>query len=147
MELHRLYTECRDRVISSPTHPIHGGITLIIWNFSYFVSHMDAFFLHYWFKGDYDNTALFIRFSPEFLPVLGLLTQWCASTLGAALLCSSRAGSIILYYLLIIIGFIHPQLLLKVTLRVWLELTIGLTLKTAHACKMVYESATKRKIY
>ena len=29
----------------------------------------------------------------EFLPVLGPLTWWCATTLGAALLCSSRAGS------------------------------------------------------
>ena len=29
----------------------------------------------------------------EFLPVLGLLTWWCASTLGAALLWSSRVGS------------------------------------------------------
>ena len=34
-----------------------------------------------------------ICLSPEFLPVLGPLTRWCASTLGAALLCSSRAGS------------------------------------------------------
>ena len=30
---------------------------------------------------------------PEFIPVLGPLTLWCASTLGAALLCSSRADS------------------------------------------------------
>ena len=31
----------------------------------------------------------------EYLPVLGLLTWWCASTLGATLLCSSRAGSVL----------------------------------------------------
>ena len=31
--------------------------------------------------------------SPEFLPVSGPLTWWCASTFGAALLCSSRVGS------------------------------------------------------
>ena len=35
----------------------------------------------------------FIRLPPEFLPVLGTLTRSCVSTLGAALLCSSRAGS------------------------------------------------------
>ena len=35
----------------------------------------------------------FIRLPPEFLPMLGLLTRWCASTLGAALVCSSKAGS------------------------------------------------------
>ena len=34
-----------------------------------------------------------IRLPPEFLPVVGLLTWWCASTLGTALLCSSSAGS------------------------------------------------------
>ena len=34
-----------------------------------------------------------IRLPPEFLPVSGLLTWWCDSTLGAALLCSSKAGS------------------------------------------------------
>ena len=37
----------------------------------------------------------FIRLPPEFLPVLGPLTRRCASTLGAALLCSSRVGSYI----------------------------------------------------
>ena len=36
---------------------------------------------------------LFIRLPPEFLPVSGPLTPWCTSTLGAALLCSSRASS------------------------------------------------------
>ena len=35
----------------------------------------------------------FIRLPPEFFPVSGLTERWCASTLGAALLCSSRAGS------------------------------------------------------
>ena len=35
----------------------------------------------------------FICRSPEFLPVSGLSEPWCTSTLGAALLCSSRAGS------------------------------------------------------
>ena len=35
----------------------------------------------------------FICLPQEFLPVLGSLTRQCASTLGAALLCSSRAGS------------------------------------------------------
>ena len=34
-----------------------------------------------------------IRLPLKFLLVLGLLTWWCASTLGTALLCSSRAGS------------------------------------------------------
>ena len=34
-----------------------------------------------------------IRLPPEFLPVSGPTERWCASTLGAALLCSSRAGS------------------------------------------------------
>ena len=36
---------------------------------------------------------LIIRLPPEFLPVSGPLTWWFASTLGTALLCSSRAGS------------------------------------------------------
>ena len=35
----------------------------------------------------------FIHLPPEFLPVLGPLTRWCASTLGAALLSSSWVGS------------------------------------------------------
>ena len=35
---------------------------------------------------------IIIRLPPEFLPVLGPLTRWCASILGTALLCSSRAG-------------------------------------------------------
>ena len=35
---------------------------------------------------------IFFILPPEFLPVLGPLTEWCASTLDAALLCSSRAG-------------------------------------------------------
>ena len=35
----------------------------------------------------------FICLSSEFLPVSGPLTRWCALTLGAALLCSSRTGS------------------------------------------------------
>ena len=35
----------------------------------------------------------FIRFPLEFLHVSGSLTRWCASTLGAALLCSSSMGS------------------------------------------------------
>ena len=39
------------------------------------------------------NILFIIPLPPEFLPVLGLLTRWCASTLGAALLCSSRADS------------------------------------------------------
>ena len=34
-----------------------------------------------------------IRLPPEFLLMIGLLTWWCASTLGAALPCGSRAGS------------------------------------------------------
>ena len=34
----------------------------------------------------------FIHLPLEFLPVSGPLMQWCASTLGTALLCSSRAG-------------------------------------------------------
>ena len=34
-----------------------------------------------------------IRLPSEFLPVSGPTEQWCASALGAALLCSSRAGS------------------------------------------------------
>ena len=42
----------------------------------------------------YQNLSFFvICLSPEFLPVSGPLTRWCASTLGVALLCSSRAGS------------------------------------------------------
>ena len=36
---------------------------------------------------------VFVCLPPEFLPVAGLLTRWCASTLGAALLCNSRVGS------------------------------------------------------
>ena len=36
---------------------------------------------------------LIIRLPPEFLPASGPTERWCASTLGAALLCSSRAGS------------------------------------------------------
>ena len=41
------------------------------------------------------RTSFLICLPPEFLPVVGLLTQWCASTLGAALLCSSRARLLI----------------------------------------------------
>ena len=37
--------------------------------------------------------CFFISLPPEFLPVVGPLTRWCATLLGAALLCSSRAGS------------------------------------------------------
>ena len=37
--------------------------------------------------------VFFVCFPPEFLPVSGPLTQWCASTLGATLLCSSWDGS------------------------------------------------------
>ena len=42
-----------------------------------------------------DETEQFFinRLPPEFRPVLGPLTWQCASTLGAALLCSFRAGS------------------------------------------------------
>ena len=36
---------------------------------------------------------IIIHLLPEFLPVLRPLTRWCASTLGTALLCSSRGGS------------------------------------------------------
>ena len=36
----------------------------------------------------------FFRLSPEFLHVSGPLTWWCASALGAALLCSSWVGSL-----------------------------------------------------
>ena len=36
------------------------------------------------------NNRFFIYLSPEFLPVSGPLTRWCASTFGTALLCSSR---------------------------------------------------------
>ena len=39
------------------------------------------------------NFFLIICLLPELAPVSGPLTQWCASTLGTALLCSSRAGS------------------------------------------------------
>ena len=35
----------------------------------------------------------YIHLFPEFLLASGPLTWWCASTLGAALLCSSRVGS------------------------------------------------------
>ena len=45
-------------------------------------------------------TIFLICLPPEFLPVSGPLTWWCASTLGAALLCSSRAG--------IDLGLIYP---------------------------------------
>ena len=38
---------------------------------------------------------LIICLPTEFIPVLGPLTQLCASTLGAALLCSTRAGSVL----------------------------------------------------
>ena len=43
--------------------------------------------------GGEDQKFFIIRLPPESLPVSGSLTWWCASTLGAALLCSSRAGS------------------------------------------------------
>ena len=42
---------------------------------------------------DYEINLFFIGLPPKFLSVLGPCTQWCASTMGAALLCSSRAGS------------------------------------------------------
>ena len=50
------------------------------------------------YKGNilYQNTwdfFIIIRLPPEFLSVSGMTEQWCASTLGASLLCSSRAGS------------------------------------------------------
>ena len=43
----------------------------------------------------YNLFLIFLNYPPssEFLPVLGPLTRWNASTLGAALLCSSRVGS------------------------------------------------------
>ena len=47
-----------------------------------------------WFYAIFTDLFLFlICLTPEFLPASGPLTRWCASTLGAALLCSSRAGS------------------------------------------------------
>ena len=51
---------------------------------------------HYFLDWPVNNilSDFFIRLPPEFLPVVGPLTWWCASTLGAALLCSSRAGSV-----------------------------------------------------
>ena len=45
----------------------------------------------------------FICLHPEFLPVPGPLTRWCASTLGAALLCISRTGSWFGTYIIIVL--------------------------------------------
>ena len=47
----------------------------------------------FWVKLAWHSDSLkykytFFHLPPEFLPVLGLLTPWCASTLGAAVLCS-----------------------------------------------------------
>ena len=39
------------------------------------------------------KTTFFIRLPPEFLPASGPTERWCASTLGAALLISSRVSS------------------------------------------------------
>ena len=38
-------------------------------------------------SGNILHTIFFIRLPSEFLPVLGPLTRWCASTLGAAMQC------------------------------------------------------------
>ena len=56
----------------------------------------------------------FIRLPPEFLPASGPDDWWCASTLGAALLCSSRVGSWFGAYIQIglralSIGFVLPR--------------------------------------
>ena len=42
---------------------------------------------------EYLKKKTFFRLPLETLSELGLLTRWCAFTLGTALLCSSRAGS------------------------------------------------------
>ena len=48
---------------------------------------------NWWRSISMTREFFFIHLPPEFIPVSGQLTWWCASTLGAALLCSSRAGS------------------------------------------------------
>ena len=45
------------------------------------------------------KSGILLCLPPEFLPLSGLLTRWCASTLGTALLCSSRAGSFLYHKL------------------------------------------------
>ena len=58
---------------------------------------VSSFYLVTFYECYFFNTCgFFIRLPSEFLPVSGLLTGGCASTLGTVLLCSSRAGSFIL---------------------------------------------------